>query len=636
MADVTFDLDTIFGKNGLLRKASTAYEYRAQQVEMAAGVWHTLSQGGHLVCEAGPGTGKTFAYLVPAIYSGYRVVVSTGTKNLQDQIYHRDIPFLREVLPVDFRAAYMKGRENYLCWRRFELFGRQPLFTAVEEVSLFKQIDHWSTTTATGDRAELSGMPDDASVWHEICCHRDQCLGTECPHHNRCFLTRMRQQAAAAQIVVVNHHLFFADLAIRARGMEIIPRYTRVVFDEAHQLEDVVTNHFGIAVSTYRLEDLIGDIRRELTSKSAMSPGTGASLDGLARKSSDLFSLFRAMDRHRITGIDTVARSLLEDTTRELDNLRNKLGGQPPQEEISTLMRRCEEIKGDLEFILSMGDPTYVYWCETRGRGTFLRASPIDVGPELTRHLYPHTTSLVFTSATLSTHQGFTYFEERLGLSATTEVVLSSPFDFRRQVAVYLPAHMPDPTTSDYLPAAVDEIETILTITSGRAFILCTSYRNMREFHQTLQGRLPYTTLMQGEKPPHLLLADFTDDLNSVLFATASFWEGVDVPGEALSCVIIDRLPFDPPTEPIHQARIERIANLGDNPFYRYQIPAAIISLKQGLGRLIRTRTDRGLLAILDSRIHTKSYGRLFLQSLPPAPVATRHDELAQLFEDTW
>jgi len=626
-------MEEILGKKGLLAEGLDSYEYRPQQVEMAEAVARALQEGGSVIVEAGPGTGKTFAYLVPAIYSGQRVVVSTGTKNLQEQIFFKDIPLLREMLPLKFSVAYMKGRENYLCRRRFQIFGQQPLFRVLEESSLFEEVSAWASQTQTGDRSELGGIPDDFSTWTEICCSRDHCLGTECPEYKRCFLTRMRQAAAEAQVIVVNHHLFFADLAIKDTGGEVIPRYKRVIFDEAHQLEEVITAHFGLSVSNYRFEDLARDVSRELLKGKKPRLDLQAAVDDLRGKAADLFTHVRGEERYRLQELDPLVFSLLADIKRCLSAVRGVLAKQPPSEEIAALIRRSQELGGDLEFILSQGDSHYVYWCESRGRGTFLRASPIDVWPELSAKLYPHLESMVCTSATLSTQGGFDYFKERLGLGEAQELILPTPFDMQNQVVVYLPSGLPEPNAPAFPTAAAKEIESILRITEGRAFVLFTSHKNMREVYGMLKGKLPYRILIQGEGPKHLLLEEFKEEVSSVLFATASFWEGVDVPGEALSCVIIDKLPFDPPTEPVTQARIERIAAEGGNPFYQYQVPAAIIALKQGLGRLIRSTEDRGVLAILDSRILTKDYGKLFLQSLPPAPVVHKGEEIRGVFE---
>jgi ATP-dependent DNA helicase DinG len=396
----------VLGPHGILAEGLDSYEYRPQQAEMAEAIWRALHEGGEVIVEAGPGTGKTFAYLIPAIYSGHTVVISTGTKNLQEQLFFKDIPLLREVLPIKFTVAYMKGRENYLCRRRFTIFNRQPLFKVLAEASFFKEVSAWASRTQTGDRSELGGIPDDFSAWAEICCSRDHCLGVECPDRKRCFLTRMRQEAAEAQIVVVNHHLFFADLAIRDAAGEVIPRYKRVIFDEAHQLEEVITTYFGLAVSNYRLEELARDINRELAKGKRPSAGLMEAVDDFREKGAQLFTLFQREERYQLREMDPLVFSLLSAIKRGLSTLRAALAKRPASEEVAALIRRVQEFGGDLEFILSQGDAQYVYWCENRGRGVFLRASPIDCGPELGRRLYPRLETAVFTSATLSTQGG--------------------------------------------------------------------------------------------------------------------------------------------------------------------------------------------------------------------------------------
>ena len=626
-------MEEILGRHGMLAEGLEAYEYRPQQVEMAEAVLRALAKGGTLIVEAGPGTGKTFAYLIPALYSREKVVISTGTKNLQEQIFFKDIPLLREIFPMGFKVAYMKGRENYLCWRRFTLFSRQPLFKEMSEASFFEEVQKWVSQTQTGDRSELRGIPDDFSTWEEICCKRDQCHGPECPYQKKCHLTHMRQEAAEAQLIVVNHHLFFADLSVKDVGGEVIPRYKKVIFDEAHQLEEIITNFFGITISNYRVEELARDVRRDSSKGGKPLAVVQKRVDTLLEKTGDLFSLFQSQERYRLRELDPMVLSLLSDIKRGLSSLREVLGKRSWKEEIVSLIRRTHELEMDLEFILSMGDPTYVYWCENKGRGIFLRASPIDVWQELNKRLYPRVKSMVFTSATLSAQGGFNYFRERLGLEEAEELILPSPFDFQRQVVIYLPDGLPEPFSPDFTQAAAKEIQAILEVSRGRAFVLFTSYRNMREIHNNLRGKLPYRLLLQGEGSKHLLLEEFKADVHSILFATSSFWEGVDVPGPALSCVIIDKLPFDPPTEPVVEARIERIAAQGGDAFYQYQIPAAIMTLKQGLGRLIRSSEDRGILSILDSRLLTKGYGKLFLQSLPPAPVVRSREEIGRVFE---
>ena len=610
-------LKEIFGRGGLLASRVPSYEVRAGQLEMAEAVGRTLEEGGTLLVEAGPGTGKTFGYLVPSILLGKRVVVSTGTKNLQEQIFFKDLPLLQDILPQGVKAVYMKGRENYLCLRRLEAFLRQPSFAFAEEERFLKEIIKWAEETERGDRSELGSLPEEFPLWKRICSHRDHCLGTECPYFKACFITRMRQEAAEAALLVVNHHLLFADLTVREVGAEVIPRYLRVVFDEAHQLEEVATQYFGVRVSSYQWEELVRDARVGLQD-SELSRDLLTHISEASR--AIFFAFLRGRERCRIEGVPPEAKEAFCALQGHLERLRGRLRrGEGP--EFEALLRRSLELEGALDFVLQGDDPDYVFWCEVRGKGVFLHASPLTVSKELKRRLYPRVKSLIFTSATLTTGGTFDHFKERLGIERSTELLIPSPFDFRRQAVIYIPPGLPDPNSPEFVREAATAIEAILRLTEGRAFVLFTSYDHMYRVHSLLRGRLPFPLLLQGERSKRELLDRFRREISSVLFATSSFWEGVDVKGEALSCVIIDRLPFDPPNDPVLEARCERISREGGNPFSQYQLPEAIITLRQGLGRLIRGRDDRGVLCILDNRLLTRSYGRIFLKNLPPAPI---------------
>lgn len=605
-------LEDIFGPRGLLAHSLRGYEDRPQQREMAEAVDRTFREGGFLVVEAGPGTGKTFAYLIPALLSGRRVVISTATKALQDQIYQKDLPLLRELLSLNFRAVYMKGRENYLCLRRLQKALERPYLESLADGALVREVVQWAKVTNTGDRAELA-LPEEFPLWKEICSNRDRCQGAGCPYLKECFITRMRQEAAGASLIIVNHHLLLADLALKDVGAEVIPRYRLLVCDEAHHLEEVATRYFGLQVSNWRLEELVRDAREIL--------GKAKVLDVLADASEAFFSSFRkGEERYRLEGVGDGA-SALRRLRRAMEGLRKSLRDADPSEEALALLRRSAEIEQELEFIASGEDPHYVYWCELRGKGVFLHASPILVARDLKERLYPRLKALVLTSATLSIDGTFSYLRERLGLAEAEELLLPPLFDWSSQAVLYVPRHLPEPNEPSFLLRAADEIEAVLRLTRGRAFVLFTSYRNMEGAWRRLKGRLPFKVLLQGERPKAALLEEFKKDVPSVLFATGSFWEGVDVRGEALSCVIIDRLPFDPPTDPVVEARCQQIASQGGNPFLEYQLPMAILSLKQGMGRLIRSKEDRGVLCLLDNRVLKRGYGKAFLRSLPPVPV---------------
>ena len=629
-------MDSIFGHIGLLSQHLDHFEYREEQFRMASLVARALKEERYLIVEAGTGIGKTLAYLIPAILSKKKVIISTGTKNLQEQIYYNDIPLLHTILPLPFRAAYMKGRTNYLCLNRFEHFTSQPTFSFRSEISHFETISHWVHTTLTGDRSELEDIPDDYAIWSEICSDANYCSGQKCHHFKECFLTLLKQKAQQADIIIVNHHLFFADLMLKANGYgEVIPDHDAVVFDESHQIEEIATHYFGMTVSNYRLEELARDTRRELKQSEFPLKPFNPLLDRLQSGCSLFFQHFispqaryRLRQHHLTSGMVTALTSLLNNLMAlysKLDTLSSKT------EATEALSRRAREMYQHLTFIVEGNDPAYVYWCEIRGKGIFLQASPIDVGSILTQGLFEHKDTLIFTSATLSTDRNFSYFKNRLGLGQKNdieELILDSHFDYTKQAILYLPHNLPSPDDQAFTLRAASEIEDILDVTCGRAFVLFTSYRNMTEIYHHLKDRLPFTLLLQGEKPRSVLLRHFKENINSVLFATSSFWEGVDVQGEALSCVIIDKLPFDPPTEPMVEARIEHITAQGGNAFLSYQIPSAIISLKQGLGRLIRNREDRGVLSILDKRLSTRSYGQQFLKSIPPYPITRKLSDI--------
>jgi ATP-dependent DNA helicase DinG len=634
-------LRALLGPGGSLAQTWPGYERRPGQLAMAEKVLGAFCLEDVALVEAGTGTGKTLAYLLPALLCGRKTVVSTRTKNLQEQIFEKDIPFIQRWLGGGFKAAALKGRENYLCLRRFKTFLREPIFQTPGEAFYLEALTRWAETTTTGDRATLAELPEDFTTWSDLSASAEQCLGGKCPEHGECFLQRARRAAAAADLVVVNHHLFMADLAVRQSGHgEVIPDYEAAVFDEAHQVEEVATQYFGLAVSSWRLNELRRDVEAALRQAGGAGPELVQLLTWLRHQADALALRFFAeegefelwtddggsvMDELRAFGLRLSA---------QMGRLASLLEARAAKEEaLEGLPERARAVGHDLDFILEGRDRSYVYYAERRKGGLFLRASPIAVGPLLQERLYRPGLPLVFTSATLATNGVFDHIKERLGLLPEIEgLVVPSPFDFERQSLLYVPGSMPPPQHADYPEALTQEIEALLALSRGRAFVLFTSYRNLRYVSERLLGRLPWPCLIQGEAPRSALLDRFRTQAGSVLFATQSFWEGVDVPGENLSAVIIDKLPFAPPDRPLIKARLERLREEGQDPFFAYQVPEAVISLKQGLGRLLRTQTDRGLLAVLDARLVNRGYGKMFLRSLPNSPLTRDKRRVAEFF----
>ncbi len=640
----------VLGPGGSLSRALPGWEDRGDQLAMAEAVADALAARRYLVAEAGTGTGKTLAYLVPAALSGRRVIISTATKTLQEQLWLRDIPLLRQACHLEFSAAILKGRSNYLCLARAEEFARAPTFPSREAGASWPRVTEWARTTATGDRAEVD-LPDDWAAWRDLSATGETCLGRECRRYQECFVTRARARASEADLVLVNHHLFFADLSMRTSraGVEVLPDHEAVIFDEAHAIEDVATEYFGLQVSSWRVEELCRDAQRSVADR----PDLGRMVKEVAQdawKSAERFfgGVGRALrgglpgprrGRERQRGNEEGARAplteaILEPLQREQARLDEALEGireafaDSPTPSLAAVARRAGELRVELAAVTAMGEPSRVYFAEARGRGVFLRAAPIDVAAELGDRLYRRIDTMVFTSATLAAQGRFDYFRRQVGLAPELEVVEArypGPFDYARQAALVAPEGMPDPNGPAFLPAAAGAVRALADVTGGRAFVLCTSVRNMLALRRALSD-LAWQLLVQGERPKHLLLEAFRRE-PSVLFATQSFWEGVDVPGEALSLVVIDRLPFAPPADPVVAARVRALAEGGRDGFAELQVPAAALALRQGFGRLIRSRSDRGLVAVLDPRLVTRGYGRAFLATLPPCPLLRTAEE---------
>jgi len=628
------------GPDGPMAKAMPNYEHRPGQLRMTERVEEALEHGGALLVEAGTGTGKTMAYLVPAVLSGLRVVISTGTKNLQDQIMGEDLPRLEKSLGQSVGAVCMKGLANYLCRRRYGEFLHSPASLKTKPNQL-KILDEWQQTSQEGDRSELESLSEDDPIWGQVTSSPETRVGPRCAYYEECFVTDLRRRADQARLIVVNHHLFFADLALRgSRGMGVIPEYDAVIFDEAHQIEDVATNFFGVRISTSGIERLVADARRSFArSKEVKAP--------TRELESILSSAFEVFEEARKS-----MRNTREETSQPL-NPEAMEGGLLPafhtmdnsldafalhaqrvgkgDESILQVVKRAQRMRESTALIAESRGKERVAWAKRQGRGVTIGSSPIDVSEILREELFSRTPSVVLTSATLSADNKFDFIKRRLGIDfEIEEEIVSSPFDFAKQSSLYLPSTMPEPRDPRFVEQAVEEIDRLVTLVSGGAFVLCTSYRVMRSLAELLADRLPFPQWVQGDAPKHRLLDRFREAGDGVLFATSSFWEGVDVPGDALRLVILDKLPFSVPTDPLVEARCRRLEAEGERPFPRYLVPSAALSLKQGFGRLIRTRRDRGIVAILDSRMTSKGYGKVFLRSLPAARRASSFEDLQE------
>jgi len=624
------DAGHLLGSTGPLARGVSGYEHRPGQIRMARAVQEVLQHDGMLLVEAGTGTGKTWAYLIPAALSGRRVLVSTGTRALQDQIMEKDIPSLERHLGLDIDAACVKGLGNYLCLRRFGELQRSADAMQPRIARALPLLRSWAETTTTGDRADLAAIAEEDPIWPRVVSGSDTRIGTRCEHYDDCFVTRARRRAEAAQVVVVNHHLFFADLALRDTGFaSVLPDYDAVIFDEAHQLEDTATLFFGTRISVAMVERLVRDARVVLGAEARSAGHDTRLLDAILQRASNFFT---ALPSNTTNGRAPLPPSdVPEEELFALDNALAELAAacrnaKPLQESTLQISRRAERLRDALG---SLEAPGQVNWSVAGTRGASVGSSPIDVGPLLRERLHERVPCLVFTSATLTTGGDFKFIKRRLGIDAEVdEQIVESPFRYEEQAVLYAPTHLPDPRASDFPDAAVKEILELIRLSEGGAFVLCTSLRMMRVLAKRVGDELDYEWFVQGDAPKQTLLDRFRDIGNAVLFATASFWEGVDVPGSALRLVIIDKLPFDVPSDPVVAARCQRLDEAGESSFMRYLVPAAALSLKQGFGRLIRTTRDRGVVAILDSRIRRKGYGQVFLRSLPPARVCDTLDEV--------
>ena len=589
---------------------------------MAAVIAEVLATGETLICEAGTGTGKTFAYLVPALSGGRKVLVSTGTRNLQDQLFHRDLPLIRQALGIPARIALLKGRGNYLCRHRLDLALANPTAQRPEVRRDLRRVQAWAGGTRAGDIAELA-LPEDAPVWPAVTSTTDNCLGQDCSAWSHCHLLEARRRAQEADLVVINHHLLCADMALREEGFgEVLPGADCIVVDEAHQLADVAAGFFGVSVSSRQLLELMRDIRDEYAREAGDAPELLDLAQALRPAVRSLRDSLGDQDRRapwQTLESDPPVQDALNHLGESLAAVGDALDALSGRGKgLDHCLKRARAITARLDQLTGAGDEAQVRWFDVRGPGFRLNQTPLDVADVFRAYRERHQMAWVFTSATLAVGDSFTHFASQIGIEDARTARWDSPFDYQRQALLFIPPGMPDPSQPEYGRRVVDLIDELVGISRGRAFLLFTSHRALREAALLLEGRFEYPMLVQGSAPRAELIERFRRLGNAVLLGTASFWEGVDVRGEALSCVVIDRLPFAAPNDPILQARLDALRRRGSNPFRDYQLPQAVIALKQGAGRLIRDASDRGVLAVCDPRLLGRSYGRVFLDSLPP------------------
>lgn len=597
---------------------------------MATAVGLALAQAEPLIVEAGTGTGKTFAYLVPVLLSGLRVIISTGTRTLQDQLFRRDVPMLAKALGLPARVALLKGRANYLCRHRLELALQQPSLLGGERnlPGLLARVSRWGGTTRSGDLAELTDLPEQSAIWPLVTSTRDNCLGQECGQFNRCHVIEARRAAQAADIVVVNHHLLLADLALKDEGFgDLLPGAQAVLLDEAHQVPDIAAQFFGHSWSVRQVQILMRDVMAELTASGTRAPTIAAELAIVEARLDDLrASMPGGAGRHEWSTLPEAFLDVLPQLENSLADLARELDALGSEAGTSACARRAQLLSTGLGTLATVPDQAGLRWIDAGTQGLALQFTPFDVADRLRGFIEARPAAWVFTSATLAIADDFSHFAARIGLTEARTLHIDSPFDYRRQARIYLPAGLPEPQHADFAVKFIEACAPLLEVSGGRAFLLYTSYRGLAEGVAALKARFPdppFPVLVQGQAPREALLEQFRQLGNAVLLATGSFWEGVDVKGRALSIVAIDKLPFAAPDDPLLKARLEGIRRRGGNPFSDYQLPQAVLALKQGVGRLIRDFDDYGVIVLGDSRLRSKGYGKVFLKALPPSPVIT-------------
>ncbi len=630
-------LDKVFSENGALAEVIEGYQPRPGQLEMAETIYQHIESGQNLIAEAGTGTGKTFAYLVPAIQSGKKVIVSTGTKNLQDQLFNKDIPLIRKVLKTPFKAALLKGRANYLCIYRLENALNNSIGYSKDDAQALAQIKSWSKKTKVGDISEISDVKEGDPIWFNATSTVDNCLGQDCPDYADCFLLKARKKAQESEIIVVNHHLLCADWSIRQTGFgELLPSAEVVIIDEAHQLADVASNFLGISIGAKQLNDLAADSEVEFFNDASDMPDLRTAFEELRLEVKDLRLAFgtelRRGDWHEIDS-NPKLKAAINSVYEQLKKLTDQLEiASVRSKGLETCFERAENYEDQLNSLIDDAAGEWIKWYEVHSKSFTLSRTPLDIAKEFNGFMQHHKATWIFTSATLSVAGKFEHFSRSLGLADANCKSWDSPFDYARQALFYHPRGLPRPDQADYTDQIIEFVIPVLEASQGRAFFLFTSHRALQRAAELLQQRIKYPLLIQGSRSKSVLLEQFKSKGNAVLLATASFWEGVDVRGDALSCVIIDKLPFASPGDPVLKARLDSMKKQGRNPFFEYQLPAAIIALRQGVGRLIRDTSDRGVLMVCDPRLLKKAYGQMFLDSVPPMKRSRDIKDVQQFF----
>lgn len=630
------DVAYLLSEEGPIAKLVPGFAAREQQQEMAERIASALEKGEHLIAEAGTGTGKTFAYLVPALMSQSKVLISTGTKNLQDQLFHKDLPIVSKALAVPATVAILKGRANYLCLHRLDLAEQEGRFRTPEMAQSVIRIREWSTQTSSGDTAEMSSISEEDMIWSSVTSTSDNCLGSDCNYFDNCHLIEARRKAQAADVVVINHHLLFADMMLREDGFaELLPQADAIIVDEAHQLPEVASSFFGEAIRGNQLIELARDSESEYLSEINEDPNFIRIASVLQKLTKDLRLAFgveqRRADWQSIAHNNEFKKALLA-VAEQLKILQTQLTPLAERSKgLESCYERCVELRSRFTRLTTDVPDDHIHWFETHRRSFTLHITPFDISEIFHSQMEIMNVAWIFTSATLTVANSFDHFKQRLGIETDNTAIWDSPFDYAKQAVMYVPEDLPDPTTAEYTEAVVDKALPIIEACQGGVFFLFTSHKALQQAAELLDAELDVPLMVQGDKPRDVLLSEFRHHGNAVLLGTSSFWEGVDVRGEALTCVIIDKLPFASPGDPVLKARIDTMRKQGGNPFMDYQLPTAVITLKQGAGRLIRDVNDRGVLMLCDPRLITKSYGKIFLDSLPTM-MKTRNEQKVEGF----